>query len=191
MSSEPELKTPPTDTPPGRPDSAYRLEQYASEQETKTTDGRRAKMQRLVEEYSVKVGLGKIQPSNDVEKYLNLTEADLRRMSAEDCGIAAYIVAKAMTYVQLQTNQIQADMNWCNQYIQWMVAKVLHTVGGQYTPVEYKRLLAIQQNDTAQTLYKVVINAQAKLDSMAFVTTQLRGVLNTLEGLQQTKRGQR
>lgn len=169
MSSEPESKQPQIDA----------------------TAERRAKITRLIEEYSVKLGLGKLPANNDVEKYLNLTQAELRRMSAEECGEAAYFISRAMTYIQLECNKIQADMNWCNQYIQWIVSKTLMSVGGQYMPVEYKRLLAIQQNDTAQSLYKIVVTAQARLDSMAFVTTQLRGILTSFEGLQQTKRNQK
>jgi hypothetical protein len=158
---------------------------------TQQTEERRQKMLRLAEDYSLKLGLGKLQPTNDVEKYLNLTQPELRRMTAEDCGEAAYFISRAMTYIQLETNKVQADINWCEQYMHWLIASVIHTVGGQYTPFEYKRLLAIKQNDVAMELQKIIVAGKVRLDTMAFVTTQLRGLLTTFEGLQQTKRAQR
>jgi len=166
-----------------------------SENESKTpptkVDERRAKIARLLEEYVVKIGIGKILPTNEVEKYLNLTQPELRKMSAEDCGEAAYLIAKSMTYIQLEINRIQADINWCENFIQWTVAKIIQTVGGQYTPFDYKRTLAIQQNDATSAAHKAIVEAKLRIDAMAFITNQLRMVAQTLEGLQQTKRSQK
>ena len=156
-----------------------------------TTEKRRQKIIRLIEEYPIQIGLGKLQPTNEVERYLNLTQAEIRRMTAEECGEAAYFISRAMTYIQLETNKIQADINWCEQYTQWLIAPIIQTVGGQYTPFDYRRILAIKQNDTAMTLQKIISAGKTRLDTMAFITNQLRGVLTTFEGLQQTKRNQK
>lgn len=169
MSSEPELTQPQT---------------------SETTTSRRDKIRRLTEEYTGRL-LGRLSANNDIEKYLNLSQAELRRMSAEECGEAAYIISRAMTYLQLEVNKVQADTNWCEQYIDWIISKTLHAVGSQYLPVQYKRMLAIRQDDTAKELYAIVVSAKARLDSMNFVTAQLRGVLTSFEGLQQTKRNQK
>lgn len=165
----------------------------SSEQESKTqqTNERRQKILRLAEEYSTHLGLGKLNQNNDVEKYLNLTQPELRQMTPEDCGEAAYFISRAMTYIQLESNKVQADINWCETYIQWLVATTINSVGGQYTPFEYRRILAIKQNDVAMELQRIVTEAKVRVDSIAFVTNQLRGVLTSFEGLQQTKRNQK
>lgn len=152
---------------------------------------KRIKIERLLKEYAIKVGLGVVQPTNEVEKYINLSTPELRKMSAEECGEAAYIIGRAMTYLQLETNKIQADINWANQYLTWLIAPHVMNVGTQYTPMEYRKVLAIKNNDVAMKLQTIIVEAQLRIDSMAFMSTQLRVIATALESLQQTKRNQK
>lgn len=153
-------------------------------------DEKREKMLRLGEEYSSKLGLGKIQNQSEFEKIINFSSKELRNMDAEDCGEAAYILSQSITYIQLEINKIQADINWCNEYIDWIISKEIGNIGG-YLPYLNKRILAIQQNDVAQKLYTIVINAKYKLDSVGFITDKLKGCLQVLESLLYIKKGQR
>ena len=153
-------------------------------------NNRRAKIARLLEDYTNQMGLN-IRPSSDVEKFLNLSQAEVRQMTAEECGEASYIIAKAITYIQLQVNRMQADINWCESYIQFVISKTIQTVGGQYMPHEMKRVLAIKQDDSASEAHRVIVQAKLKLDSLAFVASQLRSMVSAFEGLQQTKRIQK
>ena len=164
-------------------------EQESNQPPTKLSE-RRAKITDLLSKYTSSMGLN-IRPSNEVEHFLNLSQAELRKMTAEECGEASYIIAKAMTYIQLEINKLQADVNWCENYIQFLISKIIHTMGGQYTPFDYKRTLAIKQDDTAMEAHKVITQAKLRLDSLAFITNQLRAIALSFEGLQQTKRSQK
>lgn len=164
-------------------------ENESKTQQTKFGD-RRAKIERLIDEYTASIGL-KIRPSSEVEKYLNLTQEEVRRMTAEECGEASYIIAKAMTFIQLEVNKVQADINWCESYIQFVVSKTIQNVGTQYMPFDYKKMIAIRQDDTAMQANKVIVEAKIKIDTLSFVSNQLRMVAQAFDGLQQTKRSQK
>lgn len=156
----------------------------------KSMDEKREKMKRLGEEYAIKLGIGKIVAHQELEQILNLTAKELRNMDAEDCGEAAYLLSKSITAIQLEINRVQADINWCNEYIDWIITKEISNIPG-YLPFVSKRLLAIQQNDVTQKLYTIVTNAKYRLDSVGFITDKLKGQLQALEALLYIKKGQR
>ena len=112
-------------------------------------------------------------------------------MTAEECGEAAVVLNQASTYVQLETNRIRADINWCNKYIDWLIARKITEYGSKYTPFDYRRMLASRDNDVAKELHGIVTNAELKLASLEYMPNQLRATAASFSDLQQTKRNQR
>jgi hypothetical protein len=166
-----------------------------SESNTPTTESpldlKREKVAHLLERYPAKVGLGVLQPANEVERFLNMTTVALRKLSAEDCGEASVILNQASTYIQLELNRMRADIDWCNKYIDWLIAKNITQYGTKYTPFEYRRLLASQDNDVAMQLHKIVSDAELQAKCLEYLPTQLRATASSFADLQQTKRSQR
>ena len=116
---------------------------------------------------------------------------EIRRMNAEECGEAAVIINQSATYIQLQLNIVNADVNWCNKYIDWLVASTIAQYGGKYTPFEYRRLLASKDNDVAMKLHKIVSDAELQAQCLEYMPNQLRATAKSFSDLQQTKRSQR
>lgn len=154
-------------------------------------DKRHAAILQLLQSYPEQIKLGVLQPDNETEKLLNLTRADLRRMTAEDCGEAAFILNRMATYIQLQYNQIQADIEWCQQNIDAIISRSVDKYGSQYLPYEYRRNLAIMQDDVAKKLQGIIVQAKLRLTSLSFLATQIHAQARSLENLQQTKRAQK
>ncbi len=148
------------------------------------------KVQKLLQDYPIKVGLGSLAPNNDVQKFLTVTQSEIRRMSAEECGEASVILNQAATYIQLEINRVQADIDWCEQYIHFLISDTIANCGSQYTPFEYRKEIAIKQNDVATKLKSIVVQAQLRLQVLSYMPNQLRATSLSFSNLQQTKRHQ-
>ena len=161
------------------------------ESKTQTIDERYQQLQLLLKNYPSKIGLGVLQPINDTERYLTMSEQERRRMTAEECGNAAITLNQAATYIQLETNKMQAEIRWCDRYIDWLIASKITEAGSKYTPFEYRRILAIRNNDVATKLQQIMANIQLRIDSLSYIPTQLRATAASYSDLQQTKRSQK
>lgn len=149
-----------------------------------------SKVQKLLNDYPNKVGLGGLVASNDVQKFLTVTQSEIRRMSAEECGEASVVLNQSATYIQLEINRIQADIDWCEQYIHFLISESIANCGSQYTPFEYRKEIAIKQNDVATKLKSIVVQAQLRLQTLSYMPNQLRATSLSFSNLQQTKRQQ-
>ena len=163
----------------------------SGEIESKTLNERRARVERLIAEYCEKVSLGKLQPVNEVEPYLNASPSLLKNMTPEDCGIAAVVLARAASYIQLEINRTQADINWCEKYITYLISSAILNMQHVYATQEYKRCVAIQNNDVAKELDTIINAARIKLDTLMFLPSYLKEEAQTFLALQQTKRIQK
>lgn len=162
-----------------------------NELKTPTIDDKHVKIIALLKQYPVKVGLGLLQPINEVNRYLTMTVNEQRKLTAEECGEAAVILNQSATYIQLEINRIKADINWCNNYINWLVANKVMEYGSTYTPFEYRRLLASRDNDVAMQLHGIIADAELQEQSLAYLPNALRATASSFGDLQQTKRSQR
>jgi hypothetical protein len=156
---------------------------------TETITEKHDKILRLAEEYTAnKLGL-RLTQQNDLNKYLNLTPDDIRRMSYEECGEASYILAASTVYIQLELNRITADINWCERALNFILAKELEQFGGsKYTPYEQRKLLIIGSNEAAAKLNELIVNARVRLDSANFLPAQIKNVMTAINNIQQSKR---
>lgn len=188
MSGENESKTPTTED---EAELAPPVEVEEQPPEKSPLDLKREKVARLLERYPAKLGLGVLLPGNEVERFLNMSMMEMRRLSAEECGEAAVILNQEGTYIQLELNRVRADVDWCNKYIDWLVASTIAQYGGKYTPFEYRRLLASKDNDVAMKLHKIVGNAELQAKCIEYLPNQLRATAASFSDLQQTKRSQR
>lgn len=160
------------------------------ESKTPTITERHEKIVALAKEYPESLGL-RIQIPSDAQEYLDASTATRRKMDAEECGNAAIVLAQLATYIQLETNRMQADMNWCDNAIDFLVANIIHTCGNKYTPFPYKRKIAIKNNDVAKKLSVIISNIQVRTDSLNYLPSHLKAVASAYGDLQQTKRSQR
>lgn len=154
-------------------------------------DERHEMVASLLNKYPEKMGLGILKPCSDTNRFLTMSFQEQRRLTAEECGEAATVLSQAATYIQLETNKMTADIKWCNKCIDWMIADHVAEMGSRYTPTEYRRVIAIRQNDVCTKLDAIITQAQLRVDVMAYMPTQIRGTAKSFSDLQQTKRSQR
>lgn len=142
-------------------------------------------LDKLLDEYESGHGLG---PNivNDVGKdYMELTPQMLSKMSAEDCGHAAYFLEQRAMYLQREINKETARVNWAKSLLEKHTAKILDNYQGYYNE-KYQKAIA---NDVyLSKLNDIRIYAQARVDRLSYLPAKVSGMASKLDSMQQTKR---
>jgi len=148
------------------------------------------RVESLLNDYEKSIGLV-LEGTDEASKYLNLTEDQLRKMSAEECGSGAYMLGRTSTFIQREINHHQRRMNWANSSIDHIVVPVLSQYGGQYTSAPHKRIMAIQENPLCTSLQQLVVQAQLRIDTLAYIVMSVNNMSNHLSELGKSKRRER
>src|SRR5688572_24951322 len=82
-------------------------------------------VERVLDEYEALKGLKTVVVPNEVDKYLNLNEDELTKLTAEECGNGAYLLDKMATYVQRSLNKEISRVTWATSQIETMLVKNL------------------------------------------------------------------
>jgi hypothetical protein len=149
---------------------------------------KRQRITKLAREYSEQVGLGTIYNKNEINKYLNLSIEEKRKLTAEECGEAAITLSQGAIYIQKEVNILQTDLNWCEKYIDFTIANEVLNLSTQYIPYENKKTVAIKNNDVAMQLQKIINDINARITSVQYIPKQLHELARAYSELQQTKR---
>jgi hypothetical protein len=120
-----------------------------------------------------------------------MSQVEIRKLSAEECGEAAIVLCQEAAFLQNVLNKAQSIANWCERSITKTIASEVDNVGTQYTPFSYRRELAIRQNERATELDTAMRKSVLIVETLEYMPTRLRHLSSTFEGLQQTKRGMR
>jgi len=125
--------------------------------------------------------------TNEVQRYMNMTPVEMKKLEPAECGEASAILNQSSLYIQLQINTLQARINWCKSSIDFIIANSISQVGTKYTPYEYRRVLAIRNDDAAMKFQTLIVETQLRIDALAFLPTQLRNLATSFESLQRAK----
>jgi vacuolar-type H+-ATPase subunit D/Vma8 len=118
-----------------------------------------------------------------------MKQGELRKLSPIECGEASVLLCQEAAYLQSEINQSQIIVNWCKKEISKLIATEIDNVGSKYTPYEYRRILAIKQNNTASELDKILIAEESIIESVVYMANSLRSLSTVFDSLQKTKRG--
>jgi hypothetical protein len=126
---------------------------------------RERELDALFEQYKKQVGIGKLVVSTETDKFLNLSEAQLKRMSAEECAAGAFILAREVTYLQDRINYHTRRANW---------------VKANINRCKKPELLA--------RFRKLLVEIQGYIDTLAYMPIQVKFQATTLVNLAESKR---
>jgi hypothetical protein len=104
-----------------------------------------------LDEYNFKLGLN-LHKSDAINSILNLTDDQLRLLSAEDCGIKAYQLLQYSLFLQKETNRHAAKIKWSKHNLDYVTAKYGQGYGDKYTKYEERQGLLISDNSYAKAL---------------------------------------
>lgn len=165
------------------------MTQQTGQEESQTIDARLKKIDEILETYEGKLGLGRIGPPSEIDKYLNLDRQGLAKLTAEECGDAAYILTRFAHYIQRELNKETSRITWANDLLPIMIANEV----GKYKGYSYeeRKYQAIKNNSAALKLHQIKSYAQQRRDRLEYQAMYVENTARRLDSLQQTKRRDR
>jgi hypothetical protein len=146
-----------------------------------------SEIDKLIEECFVKT-VGDVSPNNEVVHYLDMGIDELKVLDPERCCEIAYQIGRQATYIQRELNKCNAKLNWAKTALNFVLAKSLNNYGGQYTPHEQRRSLAILDNSYAIKLNVLITDLQLKIDTLSFMPAQLQKQSDVLINLYRARK---
>jgi hypothetical protein len=150
-----------------------------------TAEDKLLALEKILDEYDKKLGI-KLTANEEVVEYMDMGIEELRKLSPESCGEAAFVLAKEATFIQKEINKHKTRLTWANFHIDRTIADKL----GQYDNSmswNQKRTLAIRGNDYANKLHILSARAQYCIDRLSYFPGQLKFMAETLIEYQKSK----
>ncbi len=120
-----------------------------------------------LEEYEKNCGIPNTGANEEIEKYFNLSRTQLQKLSADECGEMAYMLAQYNFHLQKCSNTETSRRNWAEDMLKKMtISKVGDYRGYSY---EERRLAAIADNEATVKLDKVRIWANMRIDKLNYL----------------------
>ena len=138
--------------------------------------------------YLEKMNLESLQSSPEVCKYLNMNQEVLQKLSSQECLEGAHFLHIESAFIQKERNIQSGKISWANTTLNWIITKKLGDYD-RFLPYEAKKILAVQENSYAQSLYMMIVQLQRMLDSTNFLPNQLNVIANTLMEIAKNKKG--
>lgn len=150
-------------------------------------DNKLADLERVLDEFEKGLGLS-IEQNPDISYALNLKREQLSKLSPEECGELAYVLAQQSTSLQKEINKYSQRVSWANTNIDSMICSHIDNYGGRFTTYDNRRMLAIKDNEYTMKLYEVLVQSQRIIDRLSYLPAKISYMSRTLIELQQTKR---
>lgn len=168
-------------TPTGPPESA-------GQTPPKNAEARLAEADRLLDQYERSLGLpaafdGEVE--KEATRLLNLPPSVLKKMSAGECGEAAFCLRQFARHLQRSINRELARVAWAEENIKAVIAKTVHQYRG--ASFEERKLQAVRENEAASALDKVRVHAKLRVERVSFLAAKVGDEAEALRGLQFNK----
>lgn len=142
----------------------------------------------LLAAYEEEVGLPPQKLTVGADRYMQLTQQELRRLPPSECDEAAYLLSCVAIHVQREINKYKGRVADCQMKLDFMVASEVDNHGTQYTPHAQRKILAINENPIAKELQAEIYRSHQRLQCLEYIPSQLHFMANTLRGLAESKR---
>jgi hypothetical protein len=151
-------------------------------------DNKLQEVNKIIQDYITKVGINIVSSDDNISHYFNMTSTQLRKMTSEECEIAAMLLNQKSTQIQMEINYHNRIRNWANENINSHVVDKLKRFGDQYTKYEAKRMMAIQETDYTKKLHQIVRTSQAYLDALEYIPMSIKNHADLFINLAKSKR---
>ena len=143
-------------------------------------------MERILTEYHRQVGLGNPSVENEIERFINMSTVEMRKLEPVECGEASAVLNQAALHIQLEIGKLQARLGWCRESIDFIICNSVQQYS-QYMSKEHKRAAAIKGDDAAMKFQQCLMDTQLRLDALQFIPQQLRALSDSFIALQRAK----
>jgi hypothetical protein len=143
------------------------------------------KLDSILLEYCNTKGILQISKNNEADGYISMTASQIKALTPNECGEAAYLIEQRAYFVQLAYNKENTRAKWAKSLIsQTLADKIQNYKGYSY---EERSQQAIKDNVFTQKLEKIRIMAQNRADILYSMSQRLSSLAKTITGLQYLK----
>lgn len=156
----------------------------SGEQESLIVENELRALEEVLQEYLSKSGM-LIDMNPEGASYLKLSSDEIRRMTAEDLGIASVVLQQYAFHIQKMNNHEVMIINWCDTNIKRRVARFKTSV----TYYNEKIQQVIYEDKFASKLADIKRASESRVDSLQYLSGTIKSYAETFLELQKTKRG--
>lgn len=150
-----------------------------------TVSERLAEIDKVLDGYEEQRGLKPSIAKQKVSDYLDLSEDQLDKFTASECGNAAYMLSGFALHIQREINKEVSRVTWADTNLSILLADKLSKYHG--VSYEERKNQAIKDNDYAMKLYKIKVYAQQRADRLSYLPSRIEYVASKLTDSQKRK----
>ena len=167
------------------------IENGNQELETDTIANRWEQVSLGVDEYFEKIKLKTKPPDGILSKILEMPHAELRTLSAEECGEYAFVLSQYRIFLQKEINYHESKIRWADDNLKYFVWNSgLPVCLNTYIPLDEKAAYLAKHHNNTKQLLKMQTQARVIFGNLNSMTQHLDSMTRVLLSLQQSKRGQ-
>ncbi len=155
--------------------------------ENRSFEDRLKEYQSTLDHYAIKIGVAHIMYSPEANKAMLLTGEELRGMSPEECGETAFILSQYATFVEMEYNKENANLEWAEDKLTDIIAKEGDRYGDKYTKFEIKKARVLSDDSSAKVLGNIITEARGRATKLKGIASGIRVMAKYVDGLRQTK----
>lgn len=139
------------------------------------------------DQYEQDIGLPALRANREECEYLDITGAEISRLSPDKCIEIAGDLSSYVIHVQRTLSKEKAILRWLDEHINLTIANELNDYAGYYSH-QQRRDIAIVNNAYAKELEILKINSQLKVDMLEGLTYQINQLCRVLLEAQKGKK---
>lgn len=140
-----------------------------------------------IEKWENALNIPEIKHNEDIERILNLDQAQLKLMKGQDCLMYSYQLIAYSDYVQSRISKEKSVLDWAESSIWYIIGGKVDQYGDKYTKWQIKYYSAVQENPLATEILKIKNNAQARYEILEGKQKRAEGMANILKELARRK----
>jgi hypothetical protein len=122
---------------------------------------------------------------NEATPLLNVTKAQMRGMTAEDCEEAALLLQQWSFHLQRRANLLQATVEWCEEAIRHVIAEDVSKMPGW--SFDERRAVAVRRSEAASRFQALKVQAQVMAADIAYCPVRVENQARRFADLARTK----
>lgn len=121
----------------------------------------------------------------EATRLMSLEPLQVRSLSPQECGEAAFVLEQYALYIQRATNREAARAHRAEELLKKLLPSLLS--GRREYMFDEKKMMAVAGSPQAVELERLRVEAVLKLDRLAYMSARISSLSKLLLNLQQTK----
>lgn len=153
-----------------------------------TVNERLKQSEEVLNKYSTSMGLDAIKYNGDAELVLQLSSTDLKALTSEEALCYGYVLSNYGAFLSKELGRQNAILSWANYNLGVVIGKVYSNYGNDYVKYDVRKVLICADNEYAQSLSKIVLQATLRIEHLKGVDFQVSKMADFLKEIAKTKR---